>query len=140
MAELVAIVKEPAQTYTRKKDNQPGLKLFLTLEDNTDITVYGTANDDLLKSSKQGEMVMVTKNGNFYNITSILNQDGEFIKVDRSINTVKTLTATDVFNQVDNEEVKKYIRWQSKILDYCYEVNPNHGDLIYQQACKRFNL
>jgi hypothetical protein len=142
MSEKLATVKEPAQVYTRKKDNLPGLRMTLVLEDNSEIVVYGSENDPLLSPLNGGQMVMVTKNGNFYNITSLMNEDGEFVKVEKfpASQSKPTVTAKSIVGSVDTDEVKTYIRWHSKILDYCFEQNPEHGDLIYEQVCKKFSL
>lgn len=144
MSEKLASVISNAETYTRKKDNKPGLRIALVLEDNTSITVYGSVDDPILSNINQGEMVMVTKNGNFYNITQAMNSEGEFVAVERpkysTESNTNQATAQAVFDAVDVEEVKKYIRWHSKILAYCYEQHPDRGDLIYQQACQKFKL
>ena len=145
MSEKLAIVSSNPVVYTRKKDNKPGLKVGLTLEDNTEITVYGGENDPIISNLNSGESVMVVKNGNFYNITQTMNADGEFVIVERpkyqsTESNTNQPTAQAVFDSVDVEEIKKYIRWHSKILAYCYEQHPDRGDLIYQQACKKFSL
>lgn len=149
MSEKLATVKEPAQIYTRKKDNLPGLRMTLVLEDNSEIVVYGSENDPLLSPLNGGQMVMVTKNGNFYNITSTMNEEGEFVKVEKfpsqqnqqtKPTVTAKITAKSIVDNVDTDEVKTYIRWHSKILDYCFEQNPEHGDLIYEQVCKKFSL
>lgn len=147
MTEYAAIIKQTAQTYTRKKDGQPGLIVKAVLENNQEITLYGNDGDRLLLDRTEGEMVMVTKNGNFYRISSVMNEEGEFAPVERSQSTQTTQTpqttpktAKDVYDRVDPEEIKTYIRWHSKILAYCYEQNPDHGDLLYQQACKQFGI
>jgi len=141
MSEKTAIVNSLPEVYTRKKDNQPGLKASLVLEDNTTIIIYGKDDDPILTKLRQGEMVLVEKNGNFWNITSTMNEEGEFVKVERIKSTApNTPTVQTVVDSVDVEEVKKYIRWHSKIMAYCVEQCPDNATLIYQQACQKFNL
>jgi hypothetical protein len=148
MSEYNAVVSEPASTYTRKKDGQPGLVLGIILENNEPAKIYGKADDRLLLDRQKDEFIYVTKNGNFYNIAKIMNEEGEFVEVKKEQQSNTTTspqqttpkTAKEVIDRTNIDEVKSYIRWHSKILAYCYEQNPDHGDLIYQQACKQFNL
>lgn len=145
MTEYAAIISQTAQEYTRKKDGQIGLTIKATLEDNSGITIYGKSDDRLLLDRKENEYIMVTKNGNFWNISSIINDEGEFVPVKKEFavnqNPIQsTSTVNNDISQIDTEEVKRYIRWHSKILTYCYEQNPDHGDLLYQQTCQRFTL
>ena len=144
MTEYNAVVTEAASTYTRKKDNLPGLVLTATLENNQAVKIYGKADDRLLLDRKKDEFIFVSQNGNFFNIVKVMNEEGEWVDVEKERFTnnpsTTTKTAKEVFDRVNVEEVKAYIRWHSKILAYCYEQNPDHGNLIYQQACKQFNL
>jgi hypothetical protein len=139
MSELTAIISQSAQQYIRKKDGEPGLIVKAYLEDNTPITLYGKDGDRLLLDLREGDMIMVSKNGNFYSITHIM-EDGEFVPVNQPTQTNAVTTNHKSHAQIDTEQVKIYIRWHAKILAYCHEQNSEHGDLLYQQACKKFDL
>ncbi len=139
MSEIVAVISQSAQQYVRKKDGQPGLIVKAVLEDNTPITLYGKDGDRLLLDIREGDMIMVSKDGNFYNITHTM-EDGEFVSVNQSTPTNAVTTNNKNYAQIDTDQVKVYIRWHSKILAYCYEQSQEHGDLLYQQACKKFDL
>lgn len=144
MTEYAAIINQSAQTYTRKKDGQPGLIVKAVLENNQEITLYGNDGDRLLLDRKEGEMIMVAKNGNFYRISSLMTEEGDFAPVERPTiqnnQPSQPKTAKDIYERIDPEEIKAYIRWHSKILAYCYEQSSDRGDLLYQQACKQFNI
>ena len=138
MTEYDAIITQPPQEYTRKKDGQIGLIIKATLEDDSSITIYGKGDDRLLLDRKENELIRVTKNGNFWNVSSLINEKGDFVPVKKEFTNSQPIN-NDI-SQIDTEEVKRYIRWHAKILAYCYEQNPDHGDLLYQQTCQRFKL
>lgn len=138
MTEYDAIVNQTAQEYTRKKDGQIGLTIKATLEDDSSITIYGKGDDRLLLDRKENELIRVTKNGNFWNVSSLMNEKGDFVSVKKEFTNSQPIN-NDI-SQIDTEEIKRYIRWHAKILAYCYEQNPDNGDLLYEQTCQRFKL
>lgn len=138
MTEYDAIITQCPQEYTRKKDGQIGLIVKATLEDDSSITIYGKGDDRLLLDRKENELIRVTKNGNFWNVSSLMNKEGDFVSVKKELNVFHPIN-NDI-SQIDTEEIKRYIRWHAKILAYCYEQNPDEGDLLYQQTCQRFKL
>jgi hypothetical protein len=129
MSQIAAVIKGSPKSYTRKKDGKIGSVVTATLDNGDDVPLFGGENDPLIMSRYEGEIVMLVKSGNFYNIDAIINSDGEMVNP----NEIKATPP-------DNEEIKKYIRFQAKILDYCLEQNSSHGVILYQQACKKFNL